>query len=54
MPYNDSEKGTFMLLDDNYKTDKEEIKTIDVAPTIINLLGYEQPVSLKGSSAFHL
>ena len=54
MPYNDSEKGTFMLLDDNYKTDKEEIETIDVAPTIIKLLGYEQPVSLKGSSAFHL
>jgi len=54
LPYNDSDKGTFMLLDDKYKTDKKEIETIDVAPTIINLLGYEQPVSLKGSSAFHL
>ncbi len=54
MPHNESEKGTFMLLDDNYKTDKKEIEIIDVAPTIINLLGYEQPVSLKGSSAFHL
>ena len=54
LPYNDSDKGTFMLLDDKYKTDKKEIEIIDVAPTIINLLGYEQPVSLKGSSAFHL
>jgi len=54
MPYNDSEKGAFMLLDDNYKTDKKEIEIIDVAPTIINLLGYDQPPSLKGRSVFHL
>jgi len=54
LPYNKSEKGIFILLDDNYNTDKKEIETIDVAPTIINLLGYEQPGSLKGSSAFHL
>ena len=54
LPYNKSENGTFILLDDKYKTDKKEIESIDVAPTIIDLLGYEQPVSLKGSSAFHL
>jgi len=54
LPYNISEKGTFILLDDKYKTDKKEIETIDVAPTIIDLLGYEQPGSLKGSGAFHL
>jgi len=53
MPYNKSEKGTFMLLDDNYKTDKEEIEIIDVAPTIIDLLGFNQPESLKGVNAFY-
>lgn len=53
LPQNDSEKGTFILLHDEYKTDREEIETIDVAPTIINLLGFKQPDSLKGRSAFH-
>jgi len=54
MPYNECEKGFLMLLDDRYKRSEKEIETIDIAPTIINLLGYEQPSSLKGSSAFHL
>lgn len=53
LPHNDCEKGTLMLLHNEYKADKEEIGTIDVAATIINLLGYEQPVSLKGSNVFH-
>ena len=53
MPYNGCEKGFLMLLDDRYKTSKEEIETIDIAPTIINLLGIEQPESLKGVNAFH-
>lgn len=53
LPQNDSEKGTFILLHDEYRIDREEIETIDVAPTIINLLGFKQPDSLKGKSAFH-
>ena len=53
LPNNDCEKGTLMLLHDAYKTDREEIETIDVAPTIVNLLGDKQPSSLKGRSAFH-
>lgn len=53
LPNNDSEKGTFILLDDNYKPQSENINTIDFAPTILNLLGYEQPASLKGVPAFH-
>ena len=53
LPHNDSEKGTLMLLHNEYKAHREEIETIDVAPTIIDLLGYEQPESLKGISAFN-
>jgi len=32
---------------------KEEIETTDVAATIIELLGYDQPVSMKGHNVFH-
>jgi len=53
LPYNECEKGFLMLLDNDYKTSGKEIEIIDVAPTIINLLGYEQPESLKGVYAFH-
>ena len=52
LPHNDSEKGTLMLLHDDYNTEKQEIDTIDVAPTILDLLGYEQPDSFKGASVF--
>ena len=52
LPNNDCEKGTLILLDGDYKADKQEINTIDIAPTILDLLGYEKPDSLKGHSAF--
>lgn len=54
LPHNECEKGTLMLLNNEYNAYKEEIETIDAAATIINLLGYKQPESLKGSSAFYL
>ena len=54
LPHNDSEKGTLVLLNDKYKPQGEKINTIDFVPTILNLLGYEQPESLKGRAAFHL
>jgi len=52
LPDNECEKGFVMLLDNEYKTDKEEIEIIDIAPTILNLLGYDKPDSLEGVSAF--
>lgn len=52
LPHNDSEKGTFLLAHDGYLADRDEIRTIDVAPTIIDLLGYAQPSSMNGKSAF--
>ncbi len=52
MPYNECEKGFLILLDNSYKTSEKEIETIDFAPTILNLLGYNKPEPLKGKSAF--
>lgn len=54
LPHNDSEKGFVMLLDENYKANREEIEVIDVTPTVLNLLGYEKPESLKGESAYSI
>ena len=42
-----------MLLDNDYKTNGEEIEIIDIAPTVLHLMGYNQPESLKGVNAFH-
>ncbi|MCH7517562.1 MAG: alkaline phosphatase family protein [Candidatus Dadabacteria bacterium] len=53
LPYNECEKGFLMLLDNDYKTNGKEIEIIDVAPTVLRLMGYNQPESLKGVNAFH-
>jgi len=53
LPYNECEKGFLMLLDNDYKADRKEIEIIDIAPTILNLLGYDQPELLKGVNAFN-
>jgi len=53
LPYNECEKGFVMLLDNDYKPNRKEIEIIDIAPTVLNLLGYNEPDSLKGSTAFH-
>jgi len=53
LPYNECEKGFLLLLDNDYKTSEKEIEIIDVAPTILNLLGYDQPELLKGVNAFN-
>ena len=42
-----------MLLDNDYKTNGKEIEIIDIAPTVLHLMGYKQPESLKGVHAFH-
>jgi len=53
LPYNECEKGFLMLLDNDYKTNGEEIEIIDITPTVLHLMGYNQPESLKGVNAFH-
>lgn len=51
-PNNESEKGLMILLDDCYKATKQEVEIIDVAPTVLELLGYEKPDYMKGRSVF--
>jgi len=52
LPYNECEKGFVMLLDNDYRADRKEIEIIDIAPTVLSLLGYNKPDSLEGVSAF--
>jgi hypothetical protein len=51
-PNNESEKGFMILLDDRYKTTKKEVEIIDVAPTVLGLLGYEKPDYMVGDCVF--
>ena len=53
LPHNQCEKGFVMLVDSDYKPIKEEIDIIDIAPTVLNLLGYRKPDSLTGKHAFN-
>ena len=53
MPYNESEKGFLVLLSDDYKSKKEEIEIIDIAPTVLDVLGLTKPASLKGTTPFY-
>jgi hypothetical protein len=52
LPNNESEKGFMILLDARYRTTKKEVEIIDVAPTVLGLLGYEIPDYMKGNCAF--
>jgi len=51
-PNNESEKGFMILLDDSFKATKQEVEIIDVAPTVLELLGYEKPDYMKGACVF--
>ena len=53
LPYNECEKGFVMLLDNDYKPNRKEIEIIDIAPTVLNLLGYDKPDSLQGDTPFY-
>ncbi len=51
-PNNESEKGFMILLDARYRTTKKEVGIIDVAPTVLGLLGYQMPDCMKGNCVF--
>jgi len=52
LPVFDSSKGYLMLLDDSYKTKMNEANLTDVAPTLLDILNYKKPYTMKGSSIF--
>jgi hypothetical protein len=51
-PNNESEKGFMILLDNHYGVTKKEVEIIDVAPTVLGLLGYEKPDYMRGDCVF--
>lgn len=53
LPHHESEKGFMLLLDDQYKTEHNEVDLIDFAPTVLGLLGYDKPEYMKGQCMFN-
>ena len=43
-----------MLLDDSFKTKIGEAQIIDVAVTVLDLLGIQKPTALQGVSPFYV
>jgi predicted AlkP superfamily pyrophosphatase or phosphodiesterase len=52
LPYFETAKGFMLVLNKDYESCKKEIDLIDVAPTILELLGVEKPNTMSGSPVF--
>ena len=54
LPQYDSERGFIMILDhNNYRIDKRDVDIIDVAPSILSLLGYGKANYMEGNCIFN-
>jgi predicted AlkP superfamily pyrophosphatase or phosphodiesterase len=53
LPQHESEKGIMIVFNKNYRSSKEQIELIDVAPSILGILGYKKPEFMKGLPVFH-
>ena len=42
-----------IVFDEQCKARREEIDIIDVAPSILSLLGFSRPDSMRGSAVFY-
>lgn len=52
LPDFDSSKGFIVLMDKSYKARMDVGDLTDVAPTVLDILNYEKPISMKGTSIF--
>ena len=52
LPYNESEYGFMMVLDQSCQASDDEVEIIDIAPSVLGLLGYDNAPTMKGRSAF--
>ena len=52
LPHNESEKGLMILLDYHYKMKRHEIDIVDVAPSLLGLLGLKKPDFMVGQNVF--
>jgi Type I phosphodiesterase / nucleotide pyrophosphatase len=53
LPNHPSEEGFAILIDRNYNATRPSIELIDIAPTVLALLGRPRPEHMKGTVAFH-
>jgi bisphosphoglycerate-independent phosphoglycerate mutase (AlkP superfamily) len=51
-PHYESEKGFMIVLSNQYKAQPKEIDIIDVAPSILGLLGFKKPDYMTGNGVF--
>ena len=51
-PHHESEKGFMILLDHHYEAEGKEIDIIDVAPSLLGLLGHKKADYMKGNCVF--
>lgn len=53
LPHHESERAFMIVFDEQCKARREEIDIIDVAPSILSLLGFSRPDSMRGSAVFY-
>lgn len=52
LPHHESERAFMIVVDEQYKASREQIDIIDVAPSVLSILGYRIPGSMRGFSVF--
>jgi predicted AlkP superfamily pyrophosphatase or phosphodiesterase len=52
LPHHDSERAFMIVFDERCKAGRQQIDIIDVAPSILAILGYPRPDSMRGSPVF--
>jgi hypothetical protein len=52
LPCSESEKGFIMILDNTYRVNRREVDIIDIAPSLLELVGYKRTPFMRGSSIF--
>jgi hypothetical protein len=53
LPHHESERGFMMVVEDHYKVNEREADIIDVAPSILGLMGYKKADSMRGNYLFN-
>lgn len=54
LPWHESERAFMIVCDERCKAMREQIDIIDIAPSILSILGYPIPVFMRGAPVFHM
>jgi hypothetical protein len=52
LPHAESETGFVILADHRFETDSQQVEMVDVAPSLLSLLGLDPPDTMRGRSIF--